>query len=99
MLFALCRASGTVYTAIEIATGHEVIIKTINKCISISSSFALLQLIIFGSITAVSDNTQPALSKTFQDFGFFFDVNQTFTTASNPCLSNEGGNYEQKLQN
>jgi len=30
LLFALCRASGTVYTAIEIATGHEVIIMTVN---------------------------------------------------------------------
>ena len=30
LLFALCRASGTVYTAIEIATGHEVIINTVN---------------------------------------------------------------------
>ena len=30
LLLALCRASGTVYTAIEIATGHEVIINTVN---------------------------------------------------------------------
>ena len=33
-------------------------------------------------VTAVSDNTQPALLKTFQDFGFFYDVNQTVTIAS-----------------
>ena len=32
--------------------------------------------------TAVSDNTRPALSKTFQDFGFFSDVNQIVTVAS-----------------
>ena len=32
--------------------------------------------------TAVSDNTRPALSKTFQDFGFFCDVNQIVTVAS-----------------
>ena len=37
------------------------------------------------------DNALPALSKTFQDFGFFFGVNQTVTIASNPCLSNKGG--------
>ena len=37
--------------------------------------------------TAVSDNMRPALSKTFQDFGFFFDVNQTVTIAINPWLS------------
>ena len=43
-------------------------------------------------ITAVSDNTRPALSKTFQDLGFFFDVNQTVTIASNPCLLNKGSN-------
>ena len=47
---------------------------------------------------AVSDNTRPALSKTFQDFGFFFDVNQTVTIASSPCLLNKGDNNEQKLQ-
>ena len=34
------------------------------------------------TITAVSDNTPPTLSKTFQDFGFFCDVNQTVTVAS-----------------
>ena len=34
--------------------------------------------------TAVSDNMRPALSKTFQDFGFFFDVNETVTIAINP---------------
>ena len=33
-------------------------------------------------VTAVSDNTRPALSKTFQDSGFFYDVNQTVTIAS-----------------
>ena len=32
--------------------------------------------------TAVSDNTRPALSKTFQDLGFFCDVNQIVTVAS-----------------
>ena len=51
------------------------------------------------TITAVSANTRPALSKTFQDFGFFFDVNKTVTIAINPCLSNKDGNNEQKLQN
>ena len=51
------------------------------------------------TITAVSDNAQPALSKTFQDFGFFFDVNKTVTIASISCLSNKDGNNEQKLQN
>ena len=34
--------------------------------------------------------------KTFQDFEFFFDENQTVTVASNPCLSNKGGNEEHK---
>ena len=33
--------------------------------------------------TPVSEKTRPALSETFQDFGFFFDVNQTVTIASN----------------
>ena len=33
-------------------------------------------------VTAVSDNTRPALSKAFEDFGFFYDVNQTVTIAS-----------------
>ena len=51
------------------------------------------------TITAFPDNTRPALSKTFQDFGFFFDVNKTVTIASIPCLSNKDGNNEQKLQN
>lgn len=32
--------------------------------------------------TAVLDNTRPALSKMFQDFGFFCDVKQTVTVAS-----------------
>ena len=32
--------------------------------------------------SAVWDNTPPTLSKTFQDFGFFSDVNQTVTVAS-----------------
>ena len=50
-------------------------------------------------LTAVSEKTIPALSKTCQDFGFFFDVNQTVTRASDPFLSNKGGNNEQKLQN
>ena len=49
-------------------------------------------------VTAVSDNTLPALSKTFQDFGFFFDVNQNVTMAPNPCLSNKDDDNEQKLQ-
>ena len=39
-------------------------------------------------VTAVSDFTRPALSKTFQDFGYFFDVNQPVTIESNACLSN-----------
>ena len=53
------------------------------------------------TITAVSDNTRSPLSKTFQDFRwFFFDINQTVTMiASTASLSNEGGNNEQKLQN
>ena len=34
------------------------------------------------TVTAVSDNTRPALSKTFQGFGFFYDVNQIVTIAS-----------------
>ena len=32
--------------------------------------------------TAVSDNTRAALSKTFQDFGVFCDVNQIVSVAS-----------------
>ena len=48
-------------------------------------------------VTAVSDNTRPALSKTFRDFGFFYDVNQTVTIASTMFV-NKGGNNEQKLQ-
>ena len=43
-------------------------------------------------------NTRSASSKTFQDFGFLFDVNQTVTIASNPSLSKKSGNHEQKLQ-
>ena len=39
------------------------------------------------------------LSKTFQNFGFFFHVNQTVTMASNPYLSNKGSNNERKLKN
>ena len=35
----------------------------------------------------------------FQDFGFFFDVNQAVTVASNRCLSNKAGKNEQKFQN
>ena len=43
--------------------------------------------IVNNHFTAVLDNTRPALSKTFQDIGFFFDVNQTVTMASNrACL-------------
>ena len=33
-------------------------------------------------VTAVSDNTRPALSKAFQYFRFYCDVNQTVTVAS-----------------
>ena len=51
------------------------------------------------SVTVVLDNTRPALSKLFEDFGFFFDVNHAVTIASSPCLSNKGGHNEQKLQN
>ena len=36
--------------------------------------------------TAVSDNTRPTWSKTFQDFGIFFNVNQTVTIGSNESL-------------
>ena len=50
----------------------------------------------FQTFTAVPDCTRPALSKTFLGFGFFFEVNQTFTIVSNPCLPNKGGNNEQK---
>ena len=52
----------------------------------------------FQTSTAVPDCTRPALSKTFLGFGFFFEVNQTFTIVSNPCLPNKGGNNEQKPQ-
>ena len=52
----------------------------------------------FQTFTAVPDCTRPALSKTFLGFGFFFEVNQTFTIVSNPCLPNKGGNNEQKPQ-
>ena len=58
----------------------------------------LLRSTLSLSFTAVSDNTRPASSKTFQDFGFLFDVNQTVTIASNPSLSKKSGNHEQKLQ-
>ena len=37
--------------------------------------------------------------KEVSGFGFFFNVNQTVTIASNCCLSNKGGNNKQKLQN
>ena len=37
-------------------------------------------------VTAVSDNKRPTWSKTFQDFGIFFDVNQTVTIGSNESL-------------
>ena len=50
----------------------------------------------FQTFTAVPDCTRPALSKTFLGFGFFFEVNQTATIVSNPCLPNKGGNNEQK---
>ena len=56
-----------------------------------ASQFACFQ-------SAVSVKTRPALSKTFQDFRFFFHVNQTVTMASNPYLSNKGGINERKLQ-
>ena len=52
----------------------------------------LLRSTLSLSFTAVSDNTPPVSSKTFQDFGFFFDVNQTVTIAFNPSLSKKGGN-------
>ena len=42
-----------------------------------------LGLIVMHLFTPVSDKTRPTLSETFQDFGFFFDVNQTVTIASN----------------
>ena len=50
----------------------------------------------FQTFTAVPDCTRPAWSKTFLGFGFFFEVNQTFTIVSNPCLPNKGGNNELK---
>ena len=53
----------------------------------------------FSIFKAVSDNKRPALSNTFQDFGFYFDVSQTVTIASNHCLSNKGNNEQKKLQN
>ena len=49
----------------------------------------------FQTFTAGPDCTRPALSKTFLDFGFFFEVSQTFIIVSNPCLPNKGGNNEQ----
>ena len=48
--------------------------------------------------TGVLDNMQPALSKTFQDFGFFFNINQTVTIASNRCLSKGGNNKAEALK-
>ena len=44
--------------------------------------------IVNNHFTAVLDSKRPALSKTFQDFGFFFDVNQTVTMASNTIQYN-----------
>ena len=44
------------------------------------------------------DKTLPTLSKTFQNFGFFYDVNQTATVASTVFVKNKGGNNEEKLQ-
>ena len=50
-------------------------------------------------ITAVTDNRRLTLSKTFQDFGFFCDVNQTVTSSVHcVCQISKGGNNEQKLQ-
>ena len=50
-------------------------------------------------ITAVSDNRRLTLSKTFQDLGFFCDVNQTVTGSVHcVCQISKGGNNEQKLQ-
>ena len=43
----------------------------------------------FQTFTAFPDCSRPALSKTFLGFGFFFEVNQTFTIVSNPCLPNK----------
>ena len=50
-------------------------------------------------ITAVTDNRRLTLSKTFQDFGFLCDVNQTVTSSVHcVCQISKGGNNEQKLQ-
>ena len=50
----------------------------------------------YTSLTAVSDNKQPVLSKT-GFWGGFLDISQTTNMASNPCLSTKGSNNEQKL--
>ena len=49
------------------------------------------------AIAAVSNNTRPALSKTFQDFGFFCDVNHSYRSIH--CLSNKGGNIGAEAAN
>ena len=67
--------------------------------LTISASFYRNLQLPKATLATVSDNTRLALPKTFQDFGFFFDVNQTVTIASSPCLSNKGGNNKQKQQN
>ena len=46
-------------------------------------------------VITITADSGPALSKMFQDFGFFFDVNQIVTT--NLCLSNTGSNSEKEL--
>lgn len=40
-------------------------------------------------IVSVSDDTRPVSSKTFQDFEFFFKVNQAVTIAFSSCLLHE----------
>ena len=52
-------------------------------------------------ITAVSDSTcdLSCHAKTFQNFGFLCDVNQTVTSSVHcVCQISKGGNNEQKLQ-
>ena len=50
-------------------------------------------------ITAVTDSRRLTLFKTFQDFGFLCDVNQTVTSSVHcVCQISKGGNNEQKLQ-
>ena len=69
---------------------HQRVQLTICEWLSFGYSFNIndWDFLTIASLTDVSDNTRPALSKTFRDFGFFFDVNQTITIAYNPCLSN-----------